>query len=129
MIYDGAHNPEGLRACVDSIKRFFGDKKVNIISGVMADKDVGSMLPVIGEVADEVFTVIPNNPRSMDSKVYAEYFNNYGIKAHAFDTIEEGVRAALQSSAEKGCALVSLGTLYMYGDIRDALEKITEKAN
>ena len=46
MIYDGAHNPEGLRACVDSIKHFFGEKKVNIISGVMADKDVGSMLPL-----------------------------------------------------------------------------------
>ncbi|MBQ4116147.1 MAG: bifunctional folylpolyglutamate synthase/dihydrofolate synthase [Clostridia bacterium] len=126
MIYDGAHNPEGLRACVDSIKRFFGDKKVNIISGVMADKDVNSMLPVIAEVADEVFTVIPNNPRSMDSKVYAEYFNNYGIKANAFKTIEEGVKAALDSSAKKGCALVSLGTLYMYGDIRDALEKIVK---
>ncbi len=124
MIYDGAHNPEGLRACVDSIKRFFGDKKVNIISGVMADKDVNSMLPVIAEVADEVFTVIPDNPRSMDSKVYAEYFNNYGIKANAFETIEEGVKAALDSSAKKGCALVSLGTLYMYGDIRDSLDKI-----
>ncbi|MBR5322085.1 MAG: bifunctional folylpolyglutamate synthase/dihydrofolate synthase [Clostridia bacterium] len=124
MIYDGAHNPEGLRACVDSIKRFFGGKRVNIISGVMADKDVNSMLPVIAEVADEVFTVIPDNPRSMDSKVYAEYFNNYGIKATAFKTIEEGVRAGLKSSAEKDCALISLGTLYMYGDIRDALERI-----
>lgn len=126
MIYDGAHNPEGLRACVDSIKRFFGEKKVNIISGVMSDKDVNSMLPVIAEVADEVFTVTPNNPRSMDSKVYAEYFNNYGIKAYAYETIDEGVKNALNSSAKKGCALVSLGTLYMYGDMRDALEKIAD---
>ena len=124
MIYDGAHNPEGLRACVDSIKRFFPDKKINIISGVMADKDVRSMLPVIGEIADEVFTVIPNNPRSMDSREYARYFIDYGIKANAFDSIEEGVRAALASSAEKGCPLVSLGTLYMYGDIRVALDKL-----
>ncbi len=124
MIYDGAHNPEGLRACVDSIKRFFDGKKVNIISGVMADKDVSSMLSVIGEVSDEVFTVIPDNPRAMDSKVYAEYFNNYGIKAHSFESIEAGVRAALKSSAEKECPLVSLGTLYMYGDIIDVLDKI-----
>lgn len=127
MIYDGAHNPEGLRACVDSIKRFFGDKKVNIISGVMADKDVKSMLPVVGEVADEVFTVFPNNPRSMDSKTYAEYYIKYGIKAQAFESIEDGVRAALESSEEKGCPLVSLGTLYMYGDIRDALNNIRKK--
>lgn len=127
MIYDGAHNPEGLRACVDSVKRFFKDKKVNIISGVMADKDVGSMLPVIGEIADEVFTVVPNNPRSMDSKVYAQYFIDYGINAYPFESIEEGVRAALESSAKKGCPLVSLGTLYMYGDVRDALDNIKNK--
>ncbi len=125
MIYDGAHNPEGLRACVDSIKRFFKGQKVNILSGVMADKDVKSMLPVISEVADEVFTVIPDNPRSMDSKVYAEFFINYGIKAYPFDTIEEGVRAAIDSSTRKKCPIIALGTLYMYGDVRDALDKIT----
>ncbi len=124
MIYDGAHNPEGLRACVDSIKRLFKGQKVNILSGVMADKDVGAMLPVIAEVANEVFAVRPDNPRSMDSAVYAEYFNEYGIKAHHFDTIECGVKNALEASKEAGCPLVSLGTLYMYGDVRDALEKI-----
>ncbi|MBR5314398.1 MAG: bifunctional folylpolyglutamate synthase/dihydrofolate synthase, partial [Clostridia bacterium] len=99
MIYDGAHNPEGLRACIDSIKRLFNGQKVNVLSGVMKDKDVGEMLPVIAEVANEAFTVIPDNPRSMDSKVYAEHFNNFGIKAYAFDSIEEGVKTALEASA------------------------------
>lgn len=124
MIYDGAHNPEGLRACVDSIKRLFEGQRVNIISGVMKDKDVSDMLPVIAEVANEAFTVTPDNPRSMDSKQYAEYFNNYGIKAYAFDTIEQGVKDALEASKKAGIPLVALGTLYMYGDVRDALDKI-----
>ena len=124
MIYDGAHNPEGLRACIDSIKRLFNGQKVNILSGVMKDKDVSEMLPVIAEVANEAFTVIPDNPRSMDSKVYAEYFNNYGIKATPFESIEDGVREALNASQKSGCPLVALGTLYMYGDVRDALDKI-----
>lgn len=124
MIYDGAHNPEGLRACIDSIKRFFNGQRVNIISGVMKDKDVSQMLPVISEVANEAFTVTPDNPRSMKSNEYADHFNRYGIKAYSFDTVEEGVRAALEASKKAGVPLVSLGTLYMYGDVRDALEKI-----
>ncbi len=124
MIYDGAHNPEGLRACIDSIKRFFGEKKVNIISGVMADKDVSQMLPVIAEVAHEAYTVMPNNPRSMKSEVYAEHFNSYGIKAYPFESIDDGVKAALEASKKEGRPLIALGTLYMYGDVRDALEKI-----
>ena len=124
MIYDGAHNPEGLRACVDSIKRFFKDKKVNIISGVMKDKNVDEMLPVISEVANKAFCVKPDNPRSMDSRVYADYFERFGIEAYAFDTIEEGVKTALAESKKDNVPLISLGTLYMYGDIRDVLEKI-----
>ena len=124
MIYDGAHNPQGLRACVDSIKRFFKDTRVNILSGVMKDKDVEQMLPVIAEVANEVFTVTPDNPRSMDSKEYAEYFNNYGIKAYSYDSIDKGVASALEKSKQSGCALVALGSLYMYGDVCDALENI-----
>ena len=127
MIYDGAHNPEGLRACIDSVKRFFPNKKVNIISGVMADKNVGEMLPVISEVANEAFTVIPDNPRSMDSKLYAEHFINYGINAYHFDSIEEGVRNALLASKRDDVPLIALGTLYMYGDVIEALEKINNK--
>ncbi len=127
MIYDGAHNPEGLRACIDSIKRFFGDKKVNVLSGVMADKDVSKMLPVIKEVANKVFTVTPDNPRSMKSEIYAEHFNDFGIEAYSFETIEDGVRAALRESEKDGCSIIALGTLYMYGDVRTALENICGK--
>ena len=129
MIYDGAHNPEGLRACIDSVKRFFGEQKVNILSGVMADKDVSEMLPVIKEVANKAFTVTPDNPRSMKSSVYAEHFNKYGIEAHSFDTIEEGVRGAITASEKDGCPCIALGTLYMYGDVRTALENIYGKEN
>ncbi len=124
MIYDGAHNPEGLRACIDSIKRFFKNRRVNILSGVMCDKNVEEMLPVIKEVANKAFTVTPNNPRSMKSEVYAEHFKRFGIEAYSFESIEEGVREALRVSENDGCPLVSLGTLYMYGDIIDSLEKI-----
>ena len=90
----------------------------------MADKDVSQMLPVIAEVAHEAYTVMPNNPRSMKSEVYAEHFNSYGIKAYPFESIDDGVKAALEASKKEGRPLIALGTLYMYGDVRDALEKI-----
>ncbi len=127
IIYDGAHNPEGLRACIDSVKRFFGEQKVNVLSGVMADKDISEMLPVIKEVANKAFTVTPDNPRSMKSEVYAKHFNDFGIEAFPFETIEEGVRGAITASEKDGCPIIALGTLYMYGDVRDALENIYGK--
>ena len=38
-IFDGAHNPEGIAAAVESIKRYFSTKKLVLVSGVLKDKD------------------------------------------------------------------------------------------
>lgn len=126
MIYDGAHNPQGLRSCVDSIKTFFGKQKVYLLSGVMADKDVGEMIPIIKEVSDFVFTVTPDNPRSMKSDEYARRLKEYGFGARAFSGIEEGVKEALKTAKRDNVALVALGSLYMYGDVMNAVEKCRE---
>lgn len=120
MIYDGGHNPQGLRACIDSVKQFFGDKKVNILSGIMADKDVDEMIDIMQEAARNAFTVTPDNPRALSSRDYAAAFEKHGIKAQAFDTVEEGVKAALEASKRDNVPLIAVGSLYMYEQVRNA---------
>ena len=38
IIYDGSHNPQGMAAAVRSIREIFGGEKVNILTGVLGDK-------------------------------------------------------------------------------------------
>ncbi|MBQ8716927.1 MAG: bifunctional folylpolyglutamate synthase/dihydrofolate synthase, partial [Clostridia bacterium] len=65
ILSDGAHNPEGVDAAVDSIKTYFGTQKVLLLCGVMADKDYNGMVKTLAPIAKEVFTLTPNNPRAL----------------------------------------------------------------
>ena len=124
VIFDGGHNPQGVDAAVKSIQNYFPDGKVNLLSGVMADKAYDEMIDLIKPIAEQVFTVTPNNPRALASGEYAEYFHNHKIKATAYDTVEEGIRAAVKDSRESGRPLICLGSLYLYEEFYEKLQKI-----
>ena len=121
VIYDGGHNPEGVRAAVASIKTYFGSQRVNILSGVMADKDKGEMIQTLKEVAARAFAVTPNNPRALAAEEYAAQLASFGIPATAYASVIEGVRAAIESSKKEGIPLVCLGSLYLYEEAEAAV--------
>ena len=124
ILSDGAHNPEGVDAAVDSIKTYFKDERVLILTGVMADKDYRGMVQTLAPVTAEAFTLTPDNPRSLPAADFAKAFANAGIAAKAFDTVPEAVAAAVARAKKTGKPLVSLGSLYMYCEVTDALEKL-----
>jgi dihydrofolate synthase/folylpolyglutamate synthase len=124
VIADGGHNPQGVEGAVNSVKRYFGNEKLYVISGVMADKDVAYMTDRISEVADAVFCLTPDNPRALPAAEYASLYQARGISAKAFPTVRNALSAAVTWAKETGRPLVSLGSLYMYGEIRQALKTI-----
>ena len=121
VIFDGAHNPEGVCSCVDSIKKYFGQERVVVVTGVMADKDYRFIAHKIGEVAKSVVCLTPNNPRALNSKEYAQVFSDMGIDAHAFDTVSLAVSFAVAEGLKTGAAVACLGSLYMYSEVEEAL--------
>lgn len=124
IIYDGSHNPDGISCAADSIKRYFGEQKVALLIGVMADKEYTLYADMLGELIDSVFTVTPDNPRSLDSSVLAQTFSVKGIPSCAFGVLETGVKQAYEYAKEKNIPLIALGSLYMYREFTAALEKL-----
>lgn len=117
MIFDGGHNPEGVEAAVESVKRYFGEEKLNIITGVMADKDYRYIASKISEVAARVYCLTPDNPRALDAKKYAEVFREMGTEAESFSSVEEAVATAMSDSRSEGRGILCLGSLYMYCEV------------
>ena len=124
IIADGGHNPEGIDGAVDSIKKYFGADKVGIITGVMADKDYQYMAGRIAEVASNVFCLTPDNPRALAAEKYADVFESLGVHAVACASVKEAVASAYAFAKESGIPVVSLGSLYMYGEVVCALREI-----
>lgn len=121
---DGAHNPEGIAAAAKGIRHYFEGKPVALLTGVMADKDYTDMVATLAPLSCRVFTLTPDNPRSLSAAEYAEVYRKAGIEASAHDTVEDAVAAAVAYARETGVPLFSLGSLYMYVEVTDALEKM-----
>ena len=124
ILSDGAHNPEGVDAAVESIKAYFPDERVLLLSGVMADKDYRGMVATLAPVAAEAFTLTPDNPRSLPAADFAQAFIDGGVPATSYDTVADAVAAAVARAKETGKPLISLGSLYMYCEVTNALEKL-----
>ena len=122
IIADGGHNPEGIDVALESIKKYFPNQKVLIVTGVMADKDHGYMAGRIASVAEKVFCLTPDNPRALAAKDYAEEFISLGIDAVACESVPDAVKAAREEAMAREMPIVALGSLYMYGEVVAALK-------
>ena len=122
VIFDGAHNPEGVCASIDSVKRYFGNKKIYALTGVMADKDYNYIAERISEIAERVYCITPDNPRALDAEKYSAVFTNLGVKASHHKTVKEAVELAIFEAKKEKKPLVCLGSLYMYSEISSLIK-------
>lgn len=122
FIVDGGHNPHGIRATAESLRLLFPGRKITFVTGVMADKDVEHILGLIVPLADQFFTVRPDNPRAMDAGELAARIEAMGAKATACASVRDGVDRAIQAEGPHGVAC-ALGSLYMSGEVRSCFGK------
>ena len=92
----------------------------------MRDKDYSHMTRELIPMLDEVFTVTPNNPRSMEAAELAEIYKSGGVTATAFNDIRDGVKAAVNAAREKRMPLFILGSLYLYCDVYSLVEEFAD---
>ena len=117
IIFDGAHNPQGIGQAVESIKHYFGVRKVCLLTGVLRDKDYSEISGMLATVAERAFTLTPDSPRALSSKEYAEVLSRAGILAEPYDTVEQAFLAAKSYAKKQGIPLVCLGSLYVYASL------------
>lgn len=123
ILRDGAHNAHGMAATVESLRALFPGKKLTILMGVMADKDVEDMLKLLAPIAGQVFTVRPESPRAMPAEELAALVNRYGVPAVPCAGVAAGLQAAAQAAGADG-AVCALGSLYLVGEVRRAAERL-----
>ena len=122
FVLDGGHNAHGITAATESLRKLFPDRKMIFCMGVMADKDYDDMLDLMIPLAEEFFTMTPNNTRSLPAEKLAEQIRAKGIKATAYDTIDEGVAAAIREAGTDRI-VCAIGSLYYSADVKNAARK------
>ena len=122
IIFDGAHNPQGIEQAVRSIRHYFGDNKVYLLTGVLRDKDYTGIAQMLSTVSRRAFTLTPDSPRALDAAEYAAVLQTAGVHATPYDTIEQAFLCAKESARADGVPLVCLGSLYVYASLSPLFE-------
>ena len=123
FLVDGGHNPQCIESLVENIHSYLKDKKLTVLTGVLADKDYESMYVSIAPFVKEYVTVSPNSPRSMSAVDLAGYLQRFGAPVTPCKSIQEGVALAVAQAGDDGVVL-AYGSLYMVGDIREAVSHV-----
>lgn len=116
LIFDGAHNPQGMRAAADSLAAYYPSKKFCVVTGVLADKDYAEIASIMREFALEAHTITPQNTRALSASDYAEVLSGAGIPATPHGSMAEALAACA------GRDTIVVGSLYIYKDFIEATE-------
>ena len=117
IIFDGAHNPQGIEAAVESIKLYFKEQKVCIVTGVLRDKDYTHIAKMLSTVAMKAFTFTPDSPRALDASDYAKTLASAGLTAESSDTVRDALNKAKLYAIEHSRPVICAGSLYAYAEI------------
>lgn len=115
LIFDGAHNPNGMESLLFSLNRYFPTKPVQFIMACMGDKDIKKELLQIRKAYPDttIYTLtVQDNPRAMPAEQLAEKARSCGLRAEACKDFFE-----VQKKSHSGLTVVC-GSLYLYRDLK-----------
>lgn len=114
IICDTAHNKEGLIYVVNQLKDE-NYKNLHIVFGVVNDKDVDSILPLLPKNAIYYFCK-PNIPRGLDAKALQLKFSQNGFTGKSFPSVEKALNAA-KNEAKKDDLIFIGGSTFVVAEI------------
>ena len=113
-LYDGGHNPNGVRSLKASLDRYYPNVERTIVFACMADKDFMPSLDMLNDgYSSFVFTTVQDNPRAMGAEALCKKAAEGGIRGEWAPTLRE----ALALARGKGKLTLACGSLYLYKDL------------
>jgi dihydrofolate synthase/folylpolyglutamate synthase len=118
IVLDTGHNVGGMEYIVRQLQAEEYER-LNIVFGMVNDKDIESVLALLPKNARYYFTQA-SIPRALDASVLAEQAGTFGLQGQIFQTVSEAFFAAKQNATEKDIIFVGGSTFV----VADALKEI-----
>ena len=114
IIIDGAHNPPAAAQLAAAWREEFGDEKVTLILGVLADKDASGVIAALLPISARVICTPVRSPRAQPPVELAAliFAQSQAVPASVSDTLDA---ALTQARADAGRILIA-GSLFLAGE-------------
>ena len=124
VIFDGAHNPNGIAALLKSLERYYQDQKKAFILAFMGDKDIGQILRLLKKVNAETFyfTKVKDNERALSADRLYDIAKENGIDGVVCNDVKSALEKCAHADTRvhkknNGKITVICGSLYLYKDL------------
>ena len=121
VIIDGAHNEAGARALRDTMKKYFDGRRILLVTGMLADKQIDKILDSFTDITHEIIATEPDNPRKLRAERLAEILKERGIDVIAAQDAAGSIRLAGELWRDYDVVLFA-GSLYLIGEVRRRLK-------
>lgn len=116
VMLDGAHNMDGIHMLAESLERYFGNKKLTLLIGILGDKEYEKMIDMLLPLASKIVLTEPNNSRKWDVDTLTETISNFKIETYREKDIEKAYSLAKSITAKED-VLCCAGSLYLIGEL------------
>jgi len=118
ILLDAAHNEAGARVLAEFLDRM--GQPVDLLFGVLADKDYAGMLGLLAPRARRIVLTTPASPRAKDPAELAALLKDHPGEVFVEPDRERALDRALGLGGE---VLVACGSIFLIGEIRTGLRE------
>ncbi|GBC97526.1 Dihydrofolate synthase/folylpolyglutamate synthase [bacterium HR17] len=115
ILLDGAHNPSGATILGRALRTLFRYRRLHLVLGILADKDVDGVIAKLVPLADEVFATQPHTARALPVDGLAEKCALFGKRVRRCAHVADALHAAAKEAQPDDLICVT-GSLYLVGD-------------
>jgi dihydrofolate synthase/folylpolyglutamate synthase len=120
VLLDGAHNPDGAAALASALGALHPGRPVELVFGVLADKDHAAMLEALAPAVRRLHLVAPASPRARPTASLRALAASRGVEADEHRDLAEAIACARRAAAD-GALVCVAGSLYLVGEARAIL--------
>lgn len=123
LLVDCAHNVDSAQKLADTLQNDFHYKRLALVIGTTADKDVEGILRVLLPLSDHALLTSSGHPRASNPSELLRIATKMGYECSAHANVMEALRAArgLTSAGDLVCVT---GSIFVVGDLLNQWESL-----
>ena len=123
VLVDGAHNVDSARKLAVALVTNYSFRKLYLILGVTADKDIAGILKSLLPQADYVIVTASSHPRACPADELLALAEQLGFQIHASPSVIEAVETCWNLASANDLICVT-GSIFVVGDLLNQWESL-----
>ncbi|MBU2699757.1 dihydrofolate synthase/folylpolyglutamate synthase [Sporomusaceae bacterium BoRhaA] len=125
VIFDGAHNPAGIKVLRQTLNDYLPGRAIVFVLGILRDKAISEMLTTLLTSGDKVIVTLPLSERACPAAQLVTAIEQQKLisaPAYVAEDFSEAFRLACQLAGAEGIVCVT-GSLYLIGVVRQCVAR------